>query len=50
MLDGWLCHELIGHRRQQVWDAAALKRPPALLRDAEVDEKLLELPAAQEGE
>jgi len=41
---------LSGHRRQQVWDAAALKRPPALLRDAAVDEELLELPAAPEGE
>jgi error-prone DNA polymerase len=41
---------LSGHRRQQVWDAAALKVPPALLRDAPVDEELLELPAAPEGE
>ncbi|MGY4829174.1 error-prone DNA polymerase [Sphaerotilaceae bacterium SBD11-9] len=41
---------LSGHRRQQVWDAAALKRPPALLRDAGVDEEILELPSAPEGE
>ncbi len=41
---------LSGHRRQQVWDAAALKRAPALLSDAPVDEEPLELPAAPEGE
>jgi len=41
---------LSGHRRQQVWDAAALKAAPALLRDAPVNEDYLELPAAPEGE
>jgi error-prone DNA polymerase len=41
---------LSGHRRQQVWEAAALKRAPVLLRDAPVDEPFLELPAAPEGE
>jgi error-prone DNA polymerase len=41
---------LSGHRRQQVWEAAALKTPPALLRDAPVDEAFLELPPAPEGE
>jgi error-prone DNA polymerase len=41
---------LAGHRRQQVWDASALARPPALLRDAPVDEDVLELPPAPEGE
>ena len=41
---------LSGHRRQQVWDASALRSTPALLRDAPVDEDLLELPAAPEGE
>jgi error-prone DNA polymerase len=41
---------LAGHRRQQVWEAAALKAPPRLLRDAPVDEAFLELPAAPEGE
>jgi error-prone DNA polymerase len=41
---------LSGHRRQQVWDAAALHAPPLLLRDAPVEEELLELPAAPEGE
>ena len=41
---------LAGHRRQQVWEASALKRPPQLLRDAPVDEALLELPPALEGE
>ncbi len=41
---------LSGHRRQQVWDAAALKAPPALLKEAPVDEDLLQLPEAPEGE
>ncbi|CAN7360295.1 error-prone DNA polymerase [Acidovorax sp. LjRoot129] len=41
---------LSGHRRQQVWDAAALHSPPALLEDAPVDEDFLELQAAPEGE
>jgi error-prone DNA polymerase len=41
---------LSGHRRQQVWDAAALHAPPLLLRDAPVEEDLLELPDAPEGE
>jgi error-prone DNA polymerase len=41
---------LSGHRRQQVWDAAALHAPPQLLRDAPVEEELLELPEAPEGE
>ena len=41
---------LSGHRRQQVWDAAALRSPPRLLRDAPVDEEPLDLPAAPEGE
>ncbi|MCK9214747.1 MAG: error-prone DNA polymerase [Rhodoferax sp.] len=41
---------LSGHRRQQVWDAAALHAPPLLLRDAPVEEDLLELPAAPERE
>lgn len=41
---------LSGHRRQQVWEAAALHAPPELLQDAAVDEEFLELPAAPEGE
>ena len=41
---------LSGHRRQQVWDAAALRSAPLLLRDAPVDEDVLELPPAPEGE
>ncbi|MGM9428027.1 error-prone DNA polymerase [Hydrogenophaga sp. MI9] len=41
---------LSGHRRQQVWDAVALKAPPALLRDAPVEEDVLDLPEAPEGE
>ena len=43
-------HSLSGHRRQQVWDSAALRRPPALLRQASFDEQVLELSAATEGE
>jgi len=41
---------LSGHRRQQVWDAVALKAPPLLLKDAPVDEDWLALPEAPEGE
>ncbi|SFC11148.1 error-prone DNA polymerase [Polaromonas sp. OV174] len=41
---------LSGHRRQQVWDAAALRCAPELLRDAPVEEEILELPEAPEGE
>ncbi len=41
---------LSGHRRQQVWDAAALKPTPALLKDAPVQEEALSLPEAPEGE
>ena len=41
---------LAGHRRQQVWEASALKATPRLLRDAPVNEDFLELPAAPEGE
>ncbi|MDP2016076.1 error-prone DNA polymerase [Hydrogenophaga sp.] len=41
---------LSGHRRQQVWDAAALRTAPELMRDAPVDEAPLALPEAPEGE
>ena len=41
---------LAGHRRQQVWESAALKASPALLRDAPIDETPLQLVAAPEGE
>jgi error-prone DNA polymerase len=41
---------LSGHRRQQVWDASALHRAPALLREAPVNEAPLVLPEAGEGE
>ena len=41
---------LSGHRRQQVWDASALKPAPPLLQAVPVDEELLELPAAAEAE
>jgi len=41
---------LAGHRRQQVWEAAALHAVPELLHDAPVDEEVLELEEAKEGE
>ena len=41
---------LSGHRRQQVWDAAALQPAPGLLRAVPVAEDSLQLPAASEGE
>lgn len=41
---------LSGHRRQQVWDAAAWQPAPRLLRGAAVAEPWLELAAASEGE
>lgn len=41
---------LAGHRRQQVWEAAAQRRAPALLEDAPINEEALELPPAREGE
>ena len=41
---------LSGHRRQQVWQAAALKPAPGLLRSAPVAEDALLLPAASECE
>jgi error-prone DNA polymerase len=41
---------LSGHRRQQVWDARAFVRPPALLQSAPLNEETLALPQAPEGE
>ncbi|MGJ7488712.1 error-prone DNA polymerase, partial [Variovorax sp. LT2P21] len=41
---------LSGHRRQQVWDATAQHRSPALLRGVPINEQALLLPAAPEGE
>lgn len=41
---------LSGHRRVQVWEAAAMLRAPELLQDAPVDEDVLELEEAPEGE
>jgi error-prone DNA polymerase len=41
---------LSGHRRQQAWDAAALRTAPPLLEGAPVNEDYLELPEAPEGE
>ena len=41
---------LSGHRRQQVWDAAALHTAPLLLKEAQIDEAQLDLPEAPEGE
>ena len=40
---------LSGHRRQQVWEASALKPAPGLFKAVPVDEERLELPAASEG-
>ncbi|MEO7940792.1 MAG: OB-fold nucleic acid binding domain-containing protein, partial [Burkholderiaceae bacterium] len=41
---------LSGHRRQQVWEASALKPAPPLLKAAPIEEDWLELPPAAEGE
>jgi error-prone DNA polymerase len=41
---------LAGHRRQQVWDAAAWQPEAALLKQVPVQEAPLQLPAAPEGE
>lgn len=41
---------LSGHRRQQVWDATAQRRSPALLKGVPIHEQVLLLPAASEGE
>ncbi len=40
---------LSGHRRQQVWEASALKPAPGLFKAVPVNEDRLELPAASEG-
>ncbi|MDM0016704.1 error-prone DNA polymerase [Variovorax saccharolyticus] len=41
---------LSGHRRQQVWEATAQRRAPALLKGVPIDEPALQLPPAPEGE
>lgn len=41
---------IAGHRRQQVWEASAQQRAPAMLRNAPIDEAPLELAPAHEGE
>jgi error-prone DNA polymerase len=41
---------LAGHRRQQAWQAAALKAPAPLLRQAPTHEEVLALAPAHEGE
>ncbi|MBC7919419.1 MAG: error-prone DNA polymerase [Rhodoferax sp.] len=41
---------LSGHRRQQVWDASALKPAPELLQGIPIEEDALLMPAAPEGE
>ncbi len=41
---------LSGHRRQQVWEASALRPAPALLQGVPVREDALHLPAAEEQE
>ncbi|NVO07747.1 MAG: error-prone DNA polymerase, partial [Rhodoferax sp.] len=41
---------LSGHLRQQVWEASALRLAPALLQGVPIDEEVLLLEAAEEGE
>ncbi len=41
---------LAGHRRQQVWEASAIKLAPQLLKGVPVHEAALELPDTPEGE
>ncbi|VTU26994.1 Error-prone DNA polymerase [Variovorax sp. PBL-H6] len=41
---------LSGQRRQQVWDATAQRRAPALLKGVPIHERALQLPLAPEGE
>ena len=41
---------LAGHRRQQVWQASAIKLAPALLKSVPTHETALELPDTPEGE
>ena len=41
---------LSGHRRQQVWDASALRMAPGLLKGVPIEEDPLALVAASEGE
>lgn len=41
---------LAGHRRQQVWEASAQRRAPALLENAPITEDPLDLPPSPEGE
>jgi len=41
---------LAGHRRQQVWEASAIKLAPALLKSVPTYETPLQLPATPEGE
>jgi error-prone DNA polymerase len=41
---------LSGHRRQQVWDASALRPAPALLQGVPIEEEALLLEPAEEGE
>jgi len=43
-------HTLSGHRRQQVWDASALRAAPALLQGVPIEEDALQLHAAEERE
>ena len=41
---------LSGHRRQQVWDASALKPAPPLLQSVPVEEEFLQINPASEGQ
>ncbi len=50
LASGDALQSLSGHRRQQVWDAAAQKRPAKLLQNAPLNEEALDLEEAPEGE
>ena len=50
LASGDALRSLAGHRRQQVWDAAALHRAPVLLREAPVTERTLTLAPPPEAE
>jgi error-prone DNA polymerase len=50
LASGDALQSLAGHRRQQVWEAAAQLKAPGMLRQAPIDEQPLELLPAHEGE
>jgi error-prone DNA polymerase len=50
LASGDALQSLAGHRRQQVWEASAQQKAPGLMREAQIHEQALALPAAKEGE